>query len=101
MLMIPSVIERNNCMGCSFDIYSRLLRDRIIFLCGTVTDEMANLVIAQMLYLDSENPKLDIYLYINSLGGSITAGMAIYDTMRSISAPVSTIADGARLHSQT
>lgn len=79
--MIPTVIEQSARGERAFDIYSRLLRDRIIFLGTQVDDDIANLIVAQMLYLESEDPEKDIYLYINSPGGSVYAGMAIYDTM--------------------
>ncbi|MBN0537805.1 ATP-dependent Clp protease proteolytic subunit, partial [Pseudomonas aeruginosa] len=78
----------------SFDIYSRLLKERVIFLSGQVEDHMANLIVAQMLFLEAENPEKDIYLYINSPGGVITAGMSIYDTMQFIKPDVSTICMG-------
>ncbi|MFT0788375.1 ATP-dependent Clp protease proteolytic subunit, partial [Synechococcus sp. H55.10] len=80
--MIPTVIEQSARGERAFDIYSRLLRDRIIFLGTQVDDDIANLIVAQMLYLESEDPEKDIYLYINSPGGSVYAGMAIYDTMQ-------------------
>ena len=83
-MLIPMVIEQSGRGERSFDIYSRLLRDRIVFLSGEVNDESANLVIAQLLFLESENPDKDISLYINSPGGSVTAGMAIYHTMNYI-----------------
>ncbi|MEN9205416.1 MAG: ATP-dependent Clp endopeptidase proteolytic subunit ClpP [Thermostichales cyanobacterium BF4_bins_65] len=92
--MIPTVIEQSGRGERAFDIYSRLLRDRIIFLGSEVNDEVANLVVAQMLYLESEDPEKDIYLYINSPGGSVYAGMAIYDTMQHIQPAVSTICIG-------
>ncbi|MBS7404668.1 MAG: ATP-dependent Clp protease proteolytic subunit, partial [Oxalobacter sp.] len=80
--MIPMVIEQSGRGERAFDIYSRLLKERIIFLVGTVTDQSANLIVAQLLFLESENPEKDISLYINSPGGSVSAGMAIYDTMQ-------------------
>ncbi|EHL04277.1 ATP-dependent Clp endopeptidase, proteolytic subunit ClpP [Desulfitobacterium hafniense DP7] len=88
------VIEQTNRGERSYDIYSRLLKDRIIFLGGPVTDDVANLVVAQMLFLEAEDPEKDIFLYINSPGGSISAGMAIYDTMQYIRADVHTICVG-------
>ncbi len=94
MNYVPIVIEQNNRGERSYDIYSRLLKDRIIFLSGPIDDSMANVVIAQMLFLESENPDKDIHLYINSPGGSVTAGMAIYDTMQYIKPDVSTICVG-------
>ncbi|NLM85593.1 MAG: ATP-dependent Clp endopeptidase proteolytic subunit ClpP [Clostridiales bacterium] len=92
--MIPYVIERSGNSERSYDIYSRLLKDRIIFLSGPVHDGMANAIVAQLLFLDMDNPNADINLYINSPGGSVTAGMAIYDTMRYIKAPVRTVCVG-------
>ncbi|MGQ9838513.1 MAG: ATP-dependent Clp endopeptidase proteolytic subunit ClpP [Cyanobacteriota bacterium] len=92
--MIPTVIEQSARGERAFDIYSRLLRDRIIFLGTQVDDDIANLIVAQMLYLESEDPEKDIYLYINSPGGSVYAGMAIYDTMQHIQPDVSTICIG-------
>ena len=94
MSYVPIVVEQNNRGERSYDIYSRLLKDRIVFLTGPVTDEVANVVIAQLLFLESENPDKDIHLYINSPGGSVTAGMAIYDTMQYIKPYVSTICVG-------
>jgi ATP-dependent Clp protease protease subunit len=88
------VVEQTNRGERSYDIYSRLLKDNIIFLSGTVHDEMANLIIAQMLFLEAENPEKDISLYINSPGGSITAGLAIYDTMQYIKPEVATYCVG-------
>lgn len=93
-MLIPMVVEQTSRGERSYDIYSRLLKDRIIFLGGPVTDESANLIIAQLLFLDAEDPEKDIYLYINSPGGSVTAGMAIYDTMQHIRSEVSTICVG-------
>ncbi len=81
MSLVPMVIEQTNRGERSYDIFSRLLKDRIIFLTGEIDDVTANLVVAQMIFLEAEDPDKDIYLYINSPGGSITAGMAIYDTM--------------------
>ncbi len=94
MAIIPFVIESEGRAERSYDIYSRLLKDRIIFLGTEITDEVANLVIAQLLYLEAEASDKDISLYINSPGGSITAGLAIYDTMQFITSPVSTICLG-------
>jgi ATP-dependent Clp protease protease subunit len=93
-MLIPTVIEKTVGGERAYDIYSRLLKDRIIFLTGSVDDHMANLVVAQLLFLNNEDPKKDIHLYINSPGGSITAGMAIYDTMQFIKPDVSTICVG-------
>ena len=92
--LIPIVVEQTNKGERSYDIYSRLLKDRIIFLGGVVDDDTANLIIAQMLFLEADDPDKDIYLYINSPGGSVTAGFAIYDTMQHIRADVSTICLG-------
>ena len=94
MSFVPVVIEQSSKGERSFDIFSRLLRERIIFLGTQIDDMVANLVVAQMLLLDSENPEKDIMLYINSPGGSVTAGLAIYDTMQHIRADVSTICLG-------
>jgi ATP-dependent Clp protease protease subunit len=94
MSLVPIVLEQTSKGERSYDIYSRLLRDRVILLEGEVHDQMANLIVAQMLYLESENPDKDIQLYINSPGGSVTAGMAIYDTMLFIKPDVSTIVMG-------
>ncbi|NHB92603.1 ATP-dependent Clp endopeptidase proteolytic subunit ClpP [Photorhabdus cinerea] len=94
MALVPMVIEQTARGERSFDIYSRLLKERIIFLTGQVEDHMANLVVAQMLFLEAENPEKDIFLYINSPGGVITAGMSIYDTMQFIKPDVSTICMG-------
>lgn len=94
MSFVPVVIEQSSKGERSFDIFSRLLRERIIFLGTPVDDMVANLIVAQMLLLDSENPEKDIMLYINSPGGSVTAGMAIYDTMQHIRADVQTICLG-------
>ena len=93
-MLVPMVIEQSGRGERSFDIYSRLLRDRIVYLSGEVNDENANLVIAQLLFLESENPDKDISLYINSPGGSVYAGLGIYDTMQFISSDVSTICTG-------
>ncbi len=92
--LIPMVIEQTPRGERSFDIYSRLLKERVVFLVGQVEDYMANLVVAQLLFLESENPDKDIHLYINSPGGSVTAGMAIYDTMQFIKPDVSTLCIG-------
>ncbi|QOL27276.1 ATP-dependent Clp endopeptidase proteolytic subunit ClpP [Thalassotalea sp. LPB0316] len=92
--LVPMVVEQTAKGERSYDIYSRLLKERVIFLCGQVEDHMANLIVAQMLFLESENPEKDIYLYINSPGGSVTAGMAIYDTMKFIKPNVSTVCIG-------
>ncbi len=92
--LIPMVVEQTNRGERSYDIYSRLLKDRIIFLGSAIDDNVANVVIAQLLFLESDNPDKDINLYINSPGGSITAGMAIYDTMQLIKPNVSTICVG-------
>ncbi len=94
MSLIPIVIEQSSRGERAFDIYSRLLRDRIIFLGTAVTDEVANVIIAQMLFLESEDPDKDIYFYINSPGGLVTAGLAIYDTMQYIKPDVSTLCMG-------
>ena len=94
MSLVPYVIEQTSRGERSYDIYSRLLKDRIIFLGEEVTDVSANLIVAQLLFLESEDPGRDIHLYINSPGGSVTAGMAIYDTMRYIKCDVSTICLG-------
>jgi ATP-dependent Clp protease, protease subunit len=94
MTLIPMVVEQTGRGERAYDIYSRLLKDRIIFLGGGIEDHMANLIIAQLLFLESEDPEKDIYLYINSPGGVVIAGMAIYDTMQYLKAPVSTICVG-------
>ena len=94
MALVPVVVEQTSRGERSYDIYSRLLNDRIIFLSDEVNDVTASLVVAQMLYLEAQDPDKDIYLYINSPGGSITAGMAIYDTMNYIKCDVSTICVG-------
>ncbi|MBP6926243.1 MAG: ATP-dependent Clp endopeptidase proteolytic subunit ClpP [Candidatus Pacebacteria bacterium] len=93
-ILIPTVIEKSSLGERAYDIYSRLLRDRIIFLAGVIDDHTANIVIAQLLFLENEDPKKDIKLYINSPGGSVTAGLAIYDTMQHIKPDVSTICVG-------
>jgi len=92
--LVPMVIEQTARGERSFDIYSRLLKERVIFLVGQVEDHMANLVVAQLLFLESENPEKDIHLYINSPGGAVTAGMSIYDTMQFIKPDVSTMCIG-------
>ncbi|GGB13995.1 ATP-dependent Clp endopeptidase proteolytic subunit ClpP [Agarivorans gilvus] len=92
--LVPMVIEQTSKGERSYDIYSRLLKDRVIFLTGQVEDHMANLVVAQLLFLESENPEKDIFIYINSPGGSISAGMAIYDTMQFIKPQISTVCMG-------
>ena len=92
--LVPMVIEQTAKGERSYDIYSRLLKERVIFLVGQVEDYMANLVVAQLLFLESENPDKDIHLYINSPGGSVTAGMSIYDTMQFIKPDVSTLCIG-------
>lgn len=94
MSLVPMVVEDTGRGERAYDIYSRLLKDRIIFLGGGIEDHMANLIIAQLLFLESEDPDRDIHLYINSPGGVVTAGMAIYDTMQYLKAPVSTICVG-------
>lgn len=94
MNLIPTVIEKTNKGERAYDIYSRLLKDRIIFIGCAIDDQMANSVVAQLLFLETENPDEDIYIYINSPGGSITAGMAIYDTMQYIKPKVATICIG-------
>lgn len=94
MTLIPMVVEQTGRGERAYDIYSRLLKDRIVFLGGAIEDHMANLIIAQLLFLESEDPDKDIHLYINSPGGVVTAGMAIYDTMQYLKAPVSTICVG-------
>ncbi|MBO0482879.1 ATP-dependent Clp endopeptidase proteolytic subunit ClpP [Candidatus Enterococcus courvalinii] len=94
MNLIPTVIEQSSHGERAYDIYSRLLKDRIIMLSGQVTDDLANSIIAQLLFLDAQDSEKDIYLYINSPGGSVTAGMAIYDTMNFVKADVQTIVMG-------
>ncbi len=92
--LVPMVVEQTSRGERSYDIYSRLLKERVIFMVGQVEDHMANLIVAQMLFLESENPDKDIHLYINSPGGAVTAGMAIYDTMQFIKPAVSTLCIG-------
>ena len=92
--LVPMVIEQTSRGERSFDIYSRLLKERVIFIVGPIEDQMANLVVAQLLFLESENPDKDVHLYINSPGGSVTAGLSIYDTMKFIKPDVSTMCIG-------
>jgi len=92
--LIPMVVEQDGRGERAYDIYSRLLKDRIIFLGTVIDDNVANLVVAQMLYLEAENPDKEIFLYLNSPGGSVSAGLAIYDTMRYIKTPISTLCMG-------
>ena len=94
MALVPMVVEQTNRGERSYDIYSRLLKDRIIFLTGEINDQIADLVVAQLLFLESEDPDKDIQIYINSPGGSVSAGFAIYDTMQYIKPHVSTICVG-------
>lgn len=94
MTLVPNVIERTTNGERAYDLYSRMLQDRIIFLNGEVDDNMASVVVAELLYLESQDPDKDIYIYINSPGGSVTAGMAIYDTMRHIKPDVATVCTG-------
>jgi ATP-dependent Clp protease protease subunit len=94
MNLVPMVVEQTARGERAYDIYSRLLKDRVIFIVGPVEDHMANLVVAQLLFLESENPEKDISLYINSPGGVVTAGLAIYDTMQFIKPDVSTMCVG-------
>jgi len=93
-VLVPMVVEQTPKGERSFDIYSRLLKERVIFLVGQVEDNMANLIVAQLLFLEAENPDKEIFLYINSPGGSVTAGMSIYDTMQFIKPKVSTVCIG-------
>ncbi|MBT0654428.1 ATP-dependent Clp endopeptidase proteolytic subunit ClpP [Geomobilimonas luticola] len=93
-MLVPIVVEQTGRGERSYDIYSRLLKDRIVFLGGQIDDNLSNLIIAQLLFLEAEDPDKDIHLYINSPGGIVTSGMAIYDTMQYIKAPVSTICVG-------
>lgn len=95
MNLVPMVVEQTNLGERSYDIYSRLLKDRIIFLGGEVDDDTANIIVAQMLFLEADDPDRDIFLYINSPGGSVSAGLAIYDTMQYIKPDVSTICVGS------
>lgn len=94
MNLIPTVIEKSQYGERAYDIYSRLLKDRIVFLAGPINDAVANSIIAQLLFLASQSPKKDIQLYINSPGGSVTAGLAIYDTMQYVNCPISTVCIG-------
>lgn len=94
MSLVPIVVEKSGREERAYDIYSRLLKDRIIFLGSVVTDDLANVIVAQMLFLQSDDPKSDIHLYINSPGGSITAGMAIYDTMQFVTCDIATYCIG-------
>jgi len=94
MQLVPMVVEQSGRGERAYDIYSRLLKDRIIFLGGAIDDHVANIIIAQMLFLESEDPDKDIYMYINSPGGHVTAGLAIYDTMQYIKSPISTLCFG-------
>lgn len=93
-MLIPMVVEQTSRGERSYDIFSRLLKERIVFLTGPVTDDSANLIVAQMLFLQSENPEKDINFYINSPGGSVTAGMAIYDTMKFVTPKIATLCTG-------
>merc|ERR1711998_27832 len=92
--LVPMVVEQTSRGERSFDIYSRLLKERVIFIVGPIEDQMANLIVAQLLFLESENPDKDVHLYINSPGGSVTAGLSIYDTMQFIKPDVSTVCIG-------
>lgn len=94
MNLVPMVVEQTGRGERAYDIYSRLLKDRIVFLGGPIDDSVSNLIIAQLLFLESEDPDKDIFLYVNSPGGLVTAGLAIYDTMQYLKAPVSTICVG-------
>ena len=94
MNLVPTVIEQSSQGERAYDIYSRLLKDRIIMVSGEVNDDMANAIIAQLLFLDAQDPEKDIYMYINSPGGSVSAGLAIYDTMNFVNADVQTIVMG-------
>jgi ATP-dependent Clp protease, protease subunit len=94
MQLIPMVVEQTSRGERAYDIYSRLLKDRIIFLSGPIDDHVANIIIAQMLFLESEDPEKDINLYVNSPGGHVTSGMAVYDTMQYVKSPVSTLCFG-------
>ena len=93
-MLIPMVVDQTSTGERSYDIYSRLLEDRIVFISGEITDEKANVVVAQLIYLEAKNPNKDICVYINSPGGSVTAGLAIYDTMNYLKCDVSTICVG-------
>jgi len=94
MQLVPMVVEQTNRGERAYDIYSRLLKDRIVFLGGTVDDHLANIIIAQILFLESEDPEKEIHLYVNSPGGHVTAGLAIYDTMQYVKSDVSTLCFG-------
>lgn len=94
MTLIPMVVEQDGRGERAYDIYSRLLKDRIVFLGTAIDDNVANLIVAQMLYLEAENPDKEIFFYLNSPGGIVSAGMAIYDTMRYIKSPISTVCMG-------
>ncbi len=94
MTLVPMVVEQSGRGERAYDIYSRLLKDRIIFVTDMIEDHMANLIIAQLLFLESEDPERDIYLYVNSPGGVVTSGLAIYDTMQYLKAPVNTVCIG-------
>ncbi|MFZ1036932.1 MAG: ATP-dependent Clp protease proteolytic subunit, partial [Smithella sp.] len=91
MTLIPMVVEQDGRGERAYDIYSRLLKDRIVFLGTAIDDNVANLIVAQMLYLEADNPDKEIFFYLNSPGGSVSAGMAIYDTMQYIKSPISTV----------
>src|SRR5687768_9170461 len=93
-IIMPTIIERSSRGERTYDVFSRLLMDRIVFLGSEIDDDVANVVIAQLLFLDADNPGKDIHLYINSPGGSVSAGLAMYDTMQFIASPVSTICMG-------
>src|SRR5699024_3342422 len=93
-MLIPMVVDQNGASERSYDIYSRLLEDRIVFLNGEIDNNVANIIVAQLIYLEGKNPNKDIFLYINSPGGSVSAGMAIYDTMKYIKCDVSTVCIG-------
>ena len=97
MNLVPMVVEKSSQGERAYDIYSRLLKDRVVFLNGEVEENMANTIVAQLLFLESENSELDINMYINSPGGSVTAGLAIYDTMQFIKCDVSTVVMGQAL----
>ncbi|MFZ1981396.1 MAG: ATP-dependent Clp protease proteolytic subunit, partial [Smithella sp.] len=94
MTLIPMVVEQDGRGERAYDIYSRLLKDRIVFLGTAIDDNVANLIVAQMLYLEADNPDKEIFFYLNSPGGSVSAGMAIYDTMQYIKSPISTVCMG-------
>src|SRR3990172_9549505 len=94
MFLVPMVVEQTNRGERAYDIYSRLLKDRILFIGSAINDEIANIVIAQLLFFESEDPDKDIFIYVNSPGGSVTAGLAIYDTMQYVKPDISTICMG-------